>query len=270
LTIDQALQRSASELRNHGIDSARLDAELLLARRLGVDRATLLARGRDSLSDDVRTALDADIARRVAGDPVAYITGTREFYGHSFRVTPDVLVPRPETELLVDRALALQPRRMLEIGTGSGCIAVACALALPELEIVAIDVDDDALAVARANAKHHGVDDRIEFRLGDLFEPVADVPPVDVLACNPPYVETSFDVQTTEPRHAIYAGADGLDVIRPVVAGGCARLRVGGTLLCEIGDTQADAVIDLAGAHFAVVAILRDLADRPRVLEAKR
>jgi release factor glutamine methyltransferase len=162
LTLKEIVQRSASWLDAKGFLSARLEAELLVAHVLGTDRVTLYTDGERPLVESELEACRALLKRRATGEPVAYLTGQREFYGLAFHVTRDVLVPRPETELLVDRARELRPATLLDVGTGSGCVAVACARKLPEARVVATDVCEAALALAARNAARHGVADRLE------------------------------------------------------------------------------------------------------------
>ena len=271
MNVRELIARSASWLSGKGSESARLEAELLLAHVLEVERLRLYLDADRPLVDAEIDRFRELVKRRARGEPVAYLTGTREFYGIEFEVTPDVLVPRPETELIVDRARMLKPGRILEIGTGSGCIAVACAVRLPGATVVATDVSAEALAVARRNAERAGVADRIEFREGDLFEPVEGR--FDLIASNPPYVAEGAampDVEAHEPHVALFAGADGLDVLRRLLPQAVGHLEPGGTLLCEIADEQSAAVRALAEPHFAEVSFHADLAGMLRLLECAR
>jgi release factor glutamine methyltransferase len=268
--VKEILQRSTSWLAGKGFPSARLEAELLLAHVLGVGRLDLYTASERPLE---RTEIDAYrtlLRRRAGGEPVAYLTGEREFYGLAFRVDPAVLVPRPETELLVDRARELRPATVLDLGTGCGCIAVACAVRLPEAVLVATDVSAEALAIAEANARRHDVAERIRFLPGDLFAPLAAEERFDLVVSNPPYVPEgqAEEVGRHEPRAALYAGADGLDLLRRIVAAAPDHLAPGGTLLAEIGEDQGGAVRALAEERFANVTIHPDLAGLPRFLEA--
>jgi release factor glutamine methyltransferase len=271
VNVGEILQRSASWLRSKGLESPRLEAELLLAHVLQSDRVRLYMETDRPLEPPEVDAYRDLLRRRARGEPVAYLTGAREFYGLTFAVTSDVLVPRPETELLVDRARELAPATVLEIGTGSGCIAIALARYLSDARIVATDVSAAALGVATDNAEAHEAADRIEFREGDLFAPV-DGETFDLVVCNPPYVAdggADEDVARHEPHVALFSGADGCDLIRRLVAEAPAHLAPGGTLLVEIGEEQGDAVRALAAEHFANVTIHPDLAGRARVLEAR-
>jgi release factor glutamine methyltransferase len=270
VTAREVLLRSASWLRQRGFESARLEAELLLAHVLGVDRVTLYVHADRPLDDAELEGCRALLRRRGEGEPVAYLTGRREFYGLELKVNRAVLVPRPETELLVDRAREIAPRRLLDVGTGSGCIAVACAVRMPGAAVTATEVSAAALEVARENAARHGVADRIRFLQGDLFAPVPGDERFDLIASNPPYVAEgqARDVARHEPREALYAGPEGLDVIARLLDGAPSRLAPTGTLLVEIGEDQAAAALDLARARFERVEVRRDLAGLPRVLEA--
>lgn len=221
----------------------------------------------------------ACVQRRAAGEPLPYITGQIEFFGLTFGVTPDVLIPRPETETLVEAALAwvkAHPDAVaVDVGTGSGCIAVTLAVHAPSLRLYATDISPAALEVARANAERHDVAERITFLEGDLLIPLPE--PVNLIVSNPPYVtddewdELPLSVQK-EPRTALLSGADGLDAIRRLLAQAQTRLRPGGLMLVEIGERQGKAAQALAQAAFpqAEVAIVPDLAGKDRVLRIAR
>jgi len=269
LTVSGILRSGALRLAGRAILSARLEAELLLAHVLGVKRLDLHAEGERELVAREIEAFDALLDRRGRGEPVAYLTGKKEFYSLDLEVTPDVLVPRPETEMLVDRVLELRPRRLLDVGTGSGCIAVACALNLEGCEVTATDVSGRALAVARRNALRHGV--AVRFLEGDLYAAVPEGERFDVIASNPPYVRRAeaARVATHEPLLALDGGPDGLSLLGRVIGGALRFLAPGGTLLCEIGEDQEVAALDLAAGRFASAEVARDLAGQPRVLEAR-
>ncbi|MBF0171634.1 MAG: peptide chain release factor N(5)-glutamine methyltransferase [Nitrospinae bacterium] len=256
----------------------RLDAELLLAHVAGTDRTGVVTRGAAPLPSDVADRFRALLERRRALEPVAYLVGEQEFYGRPFTVTGAVLIPRPETEGLVEAALArggAKPRRVADIGTGSGCIAVTLACERPAWEIVAVDLSPAALAVAQANARRHGVDRRIAFVQGDLVAPLDGT--FDLIVSNPPYVAddaptVAEGVRRHEPALALFAGADGLDLIRRLVTDAPPRLAPGGWLLMEIGDAQGEAVrgiIDDAGSYESAV-ITHDLAGLARIAQARR
>jgi len=269
--VRDLIQRSASWLSEKGFDSARLEAELLLAHVLETDRLRLYMEADRPLMDDETDAYRELIKRRARGEPVAYITGGREFYGLAFEVTPDVLIPRPETEFIVDRVRKLEPKRLLDIGTGSGCIAIACAVRLPEATVVATDVSAAALAVARRNAETLGVADRVEFREGDLLAPLKTDERFDVIASNPPYVSLGGalpEVDLHEPHVALYPGQTGLEILERLIPGAKTHLKPGGALLVEIADEQAAAVQQMAEPHFADTTVHPDLAGMLRTLEA--
>lgn len=252
---------------------ARLEAQILAAHALGVNRAWLVAHGRDRLTGAQAEAIAALIARRMAGEPVAYILGRREFYGLEFSVTPDVLIPRPETETLVEAALARlddhRPWRVLDLGTGSGVIALTLAHHRPRAEITAVDRCPAALALARRNALALGLE-RVRLTQADWY-PEGSVINFDMIVANPPYVAegdphlAQGDLRF-EPRHALAAGPDGLDAIRAIVAHAPCYLRPGGWLLLEHGYDQAAACRALlTAAGFGALFTLEDLSGRPRV-----
>jgi len=276
-----ALLRAASErLAAAGIDTARLDAEVLLGHVLGRTRAGLYARLNETVSDEAAPRFAALLDRRARREPVAYLTGEQEFWSLPFIVSPDVLIPRPETELIVSSAIpwrAALPRgqapRVLDVGTGSGCIAVALAREIADAQGTAVDVSAAALAVARRNAERHGVAERIEFRASDVYAGLPADATFDLIVSNPPYLapgDQHSPELVFEPRAALDAGADGLDVIRRLLAGAPARLRPDGLLLVEIGAGQADAVLALASAARLTARVEPDLAGIPRLLVARR
>lgn len=269
MTVKEILGRAALRLREAAILSARLEAELLLAHVLGVGRLDLHAAGDRSLAAAEAAAFEALLERRARGEPVAYLTGRREFYSLEFEVTRDTLVPRPETEMLVDRVRELAPRRLLDLGTGSGCVAVACAVHLGGAEVTATDVSPVALEVARRNAARHGA--RVRFLEGDLYAALPVGERFDVIASNPPYVRApeAARVATFEPLLALDGGPEGTTLLARVIEGAPRFLAAGGTLLCEIGEDQEAAALRLAAGRFAAVEVARDLAGHPRMLEAR-
>jgi release factor glutamine methyltransferase len=253
-----------------------LDARALLRAALGVDGAYLVAHAADALTGAQRERYLAWIERRRAGEPIAYLTGEREFYSLAFKVTPAVLIPRPETEALVEVALeripAYAPCRVLDLATGSGCVAVAIALHRPRARVTAADVSGEALAVARDNAARHGA--AIEFVESDWFAALAGRR-FDLIVCNPPYVaegdtHLSEGDLRFEPRAALLGGADGLACVRLIVARAPAHLEPGGALLFEHGHDQGErcrALLERAG--YRDVSSRRDLAGIERVTGAK-
>ncbi len=281
-TMLQVLNWTASYFKSCGIDSPRPSAEILLAHSLGLKRIDLYVRYDQPLRSDELERFKALIRRRIAREPVAYITGEREFWSLPFYVTPAVLIPRPETECLVEAVLKALPEnsglRVLEPGTGSGAVSVAMARERRDLFLFASDRHPAALAVARQNAVRHGVDDRIAFFAGDFFAPVAEAPFFDAVVCNPPYVPGPTidtlqpEVSRFEPRGALDGGDDGLDAVRRLVAGSAALLKSGGLLLFEVGFDQGRAacgvVEDMGG--YAVPEVIRDFAGNERVVRAAR
>ena len=274
-TIASALQAATERLRATS-PTARLDAEILLAHVGDMSRATLLARLSDPLPASAHTRFEQLVTRRHAGEPVAYLTGEREFFGLSLKVDQRVLVPRPETELLVEVALRASARfadrdeiRVADIGVGSGAIAVALAVHLRRARVWAVDLSSAALDVARANAERHGVAQRVIFLQGNGLAPLPG--PVDLLVSNPPYTilsEVDDNVRRHEPHLALDGGPDGLDMIRELIDAAPAFLR-GGVMLVEIGAWQGAAVAAMARAAFrgGVVTLHQDLAGLDRLVE---
>lgn len=267
-TIQQLLKQATQA----GV--AAFDAKVLAAHALGVNRAWLAAHSDDPLSATQAQAVQHTLQRRAAGEPVAYITGVREFYGLPFVVTPNVLIPRPETEWLVDFIVQRAPQGSLvaDIGCGSGAIAVAAAHTRPDLHITATDVSAAALAVAQRNAVAHGVQDRVTFVQGDLFAPLATLAGqrFAVIASNPPYIAAGDahlaqgDIRF-EPQGALTDAADGLAILRRLAEGAAAHLQPGGWLALEHGYDQGPAVHALlTAAGFQNVYTVADLAGRPR------
>jgi release factor glutamine methyltransferase len=255
----------------------RVDAQVIMSHVLGVNRAWIAANPMRILTETEDAKIDMLAAQRALGHPIAYLLAGREFYGREFEVTPAVLIPRPETETLIEAALArLTPKAsILELGTGSGAIAVTLAAQRPEARVMATDAAESALAVARRNAMRHAVADRITFALGSWYAPVGERR-FDLIVTNPPYVAAGDphlargDLRF-EPAHALTDGSrDGLDSIRAIVAGASAHLVPGGWLLLEHGYDQAPAVAKLlADAGFAERVFLTDLAGIPRVAGGK-
>ena len=256
---------------------ARLEAQILIARALGVDRAWLIAHDRDALSATHCSTIENLIARRAAGEPVAYILGEREFYGLSFAVTPAVLIPRPDTELLVETALqylpAHTPCRILDLGTGSGAIAISLALHRPLAEVIAMDISADALAVAQSNARRLGAGN-VHFEIGDWYAAKnlkKSVKNFDIIVSNPPYIAATDPHLANgdlrfEPHRALASGEDGLNDLRQIIAGAPAYLAPNGWLWLEHGFKQAAAVIELLRQQgFEQTGTRRDLAGLDRV-----
>jgi release factor glutamine methyltransferase len=261
-------------------DRARLDAETLLLHLIGKNKAWLMAHAEDDFAGCTAIRYASLLERRRKGEPIQYITGETEFYGLPFRVTPDVLIPRPETEILVERVGTLVPLfpkpRIVDIGTGSGAIAIALAHHWPSAQITAIDVSNSALDLAMSNAKRIGFADQIRFLKGNLLSPVAQEQ-FDIIVSNPPYVPAadrdslSVEVRDHEPDLALFAGIDGLEVYRRLIPEAFAALAPGGFLALEIGYGQQPAIDSLLiNAGFSNVQFTPDLQGISRVAVAQR
>jgi len=274
-TIRKVLDWTRGHFEKHDVDAPRLTAELLLAHLLQVERVKLYMDLERPLSREELGAYRAMIQKRLAGEPTQYLVGAKEFYGRRFEVDARVLIPRGETELLVEAALRAVPRdapaRVLDLCTGSGCVAVSIAAERPQASVWATDLSADALAVAKANAARHQVDGRVSFFAGDLFAAVPPDATFDVVVSNPPYVKRGDlpglqkEVQK-EPVLALDGGPDGLEVIRRIIDAALPRLKAGGLLALEIGDEQGAALNELlvrAGYHD--VRIEKDLARHDRL-----
>ncbi len=286
MTLQEWLQRGETQLRlGPHADRARRDAELLLLSVVRRERAALLARWKEKLDENEKAHYVELIERRMAGEPVQYILGETEFYGLTFRVTPDVLIPRPETEHLVERAMALAAGiarpRIADVGTGSGAIAVTLARALPHADITAIDLSAPALAIAKENAARNRVEKHIRFLRGNLLDPIEAnaIPPepFDLVVSNPPYVprgdraSLAVEVRDFEPALALFAGDDGLEVYRRLIPAASAALAANGYIALEIGHGQAQAVQTLLDASgFAHIDFTPDLQGIPRVACGRR
>ena len=282
MNLRQAIAASAAQLAadGHLKATASRDAEFLLLHTLGMSRATLLAYPERELTADQQMAYEGNVARRLTHEPIQYITGQQEFYGLTMKVTPAVLIPRPETELLVEAVLGLlhadAPLRIVDIGTGSGAIAIALAVHLPHAKITALDVSTAALAVAEDNAREHRVADRIRFLQSDLLSAVgAGVAVFDAIVSNPPYVAEADrntlhpEVRDYEPASALFAGESGLDIYRRLIPAALAALKPSGLLALEIGQGQEAAIGDLL-ERWKNVSFLKDLQSIPRVGLARR
>jgi release factor glutamine methyltransferase len=292
MQLKEALRSAITLLEENRVGSPRMNAEVLLMFVVGCDRAYLYAHPEHELSSDEQSRYDEALEQRARGIPAQYITGHQEFWGLDFIVSPAVLIPRPETEHLVEAVLNIargisptaelphpsQTRarvghpRILDVGTGSGCVALALASELPHADIHATEISADALEIARANAARLGLDHRVRFHHTDLLHGIEG--PFDVVASNPPYVgESEYDkvqleVRKFEPRSAVFAGADGMDVIRRLAPQAWAALKPGGTLAIEIGYSQEAAVRNLLG-DWRNVDTVPDLRGIPRVVLAE-
>ncbi len=262
------------------LDARRLpsdpEAEIFASHLSGVPRSRFLLEAERDVGDPSEV-LAAMLSRRASGEPVQYILGSWEFYGREFRLSRDTLIPRPETEGLVERAIAMlraAPRDRglaLDVGTGCGAIAVTLAAELPRVKVVAVDISAGALAVAAGNARRAGVVDRILFLRADAYSALKREERFDVVVSNPPYVSErewealAPEVRDFEPPGALLAGPDGLSVIRRLVAGAAAYLVPGGALLCEIGETPGEAVRRLPSGLLSFAGVVKDLSGRDRV-----
>ncbi|MCA1906596.1 MAG: peptide chain release factor N(5)-glutamine methyltransferase [Desulfarculus sp.] len=282
-TIGRLVAWAAEYLAKHGADAPRLCGELLLARVLGLKRIDLYLRFEQPLTPEELAAFKALILRRRGREPLAYILGHKEFYGLDFKVGPGVLIPRPETEHLVEEALArLKDQtapRVLDLCTGSGAVPLAILAHHPDATAVGVDISPAALNYARHNAAALGLADRVIWREGDLWDAVApDGGFFELITANPPYVarheyrDLPPEVRDYEPKQALLAGDDGLDLIRAIIAGAGAFLRPLGWLLIEIGAGQAARALELArhAEIFQEIATINDLAGIPRVLACQR
>jgi release factor glutamine methyltransferase len=275
--VSKALREARARLAVIAPDEAELEAEVLLRHALGVDRVHLYQRLDGAISEARQAQFEVLLARRLAREPLAYIVGHIEFFGLKLEVTPGAIIPRPETETLVDLALACARDRgaaltIVDVGTGAGTIAVPLALELPAARVIAIDSSGEALALARRNAERHGMARRINFRHGDLLAPLAR--PADMIVANLPYVTTVQweemppEIRDHEPRSGLDGGRDGLDVVRRLLTEAPGKLAPHGALFCEIGAWQGMEATQLAREAFpgARIEVRPDLAGRDRVL----
>jgi release factor glutamine methyltransferase len=287
-TIGRLLNWTTQYLKGHGSESPRLDAEVLLAHVRGCQRIELYTAFDVDPGEEARAAFRELVRRRAQGEPVAYLVGQREFYSLPFRVTPDVLIPRPETEFVVVALLDAVKQRAAEgetidalaiadAGTGSGILAVCAANQVPGCRVTAIDISPAALEVARSNAKRYGVADRIEFVESHLFAGVPADRRFDFIVSNPPYVTDEemsrlpATVRQHEPHSALAAGLSGTAVIEPLVAQSAERLMAGGSLICEISPMLRDTVTELltVDARWSEPKFIKDLAGHTRVVHVR-
>jgi release factor glutamine methyltransferase len=277
MQIREALRAAGEHLAAHDVGSPRLNAEVLLMFVLGCDRAHLFAHPERELTADEQARYDAVIRERTTGKPTQYITGHQEFWGMDFVVSPAVLIPRPETEHVVETALELaravvQPR-IVDVGTGSGCIALALAKELPQAEVLAVDISAEALEVAHKNASQLGLE-RVHFRQGDLLERV-EAASFDLVVSNPPYVgeaepeKAQREVREFEPKVAVFAGPQGMEVYERLIPQAARVLRPGGWLVMEIGYSIEEPVRALM-SEFGELKTVPDLQGIPRVVAGKR
>ncbi len=274
MTIVEVLKLASEHLQKHGSDSPRLDAELLLAHALGLRRLDLYLKFDRSLTEQELAVYRSLVARRAKGEPVAYLAGHKEFMGLDFAVSPAVLVPNPDTEVLVQEAITLARAanrlvRVADVGTGSGCIAVAVAHYAPNATVVASDVAPEALAVAARNVASHGLDARVQIVCGDLMAPFAGS--FDIVCANLPYVAAGSRLAAevvAQPAGALYADESGSALVTRLLAEAPARLNPGGRVLAEVDPAMLSLAVEAADRAFSHHRVLKDLAGRERVLEA--
>ena len=284
-TLGRLLKWTTDHFRQQGSDSPRLDAEVLLAHACGCQRIGLYTKFDEVAGDELRTRYRELVKRRADGTPVAYLVGHKEFYSLSFLVSPDVLIPRPETEHLVvsllDKAKLLggdAAVQVADVGTGSGILAVCATKHLPQASVTAIDTSPAALEIARRNAETHHVAERITFAVGDLLAPLPPEAMFDFVVSNPPYIkESEFaqldrDVREHEPRLALVSGPRGTEIIERLVPQAAQHLRPGGWLMMEISPMIAAEVQQLLAAdgRFTAISVERDLAKHERYVLTKR
>jgi release factor glutamine methyltransferase len=274
--LKQVLATAIANLTSRAVPSPRLNAELLLMFVLNCDRAYLFAHPERKLTREEEANYDAALAERSRGVPAQYITGHQEFWGMDLIVTPAVLIPRPETEHLIETLLALQPKPdalIADVGTGSGCIALALAKELPRAEICATDISPAALEVAHANAARHQLEKHIKFHQADLLGNLT--PPFDFIVSNPPYVgeseenQVQLEVRKFEPRSAVFAGPTGTEVIARLIPEAREVLRPGGWLLLEVSGSIVERVRELLAA-WEDLSVVNDLQSIPRVIRARK
>ena len=286
VTLIEAINNAEKKLAAGGVSNARRDAEVLLCRAIKKDRAWLLAHIREEVETGPMTVFEESIARRTRREPLQYITGVQEFWGLEFAVNPSVLIPRPETELIVEAALGSIPDRsadirLIDLCTGSGCIAVSLARELGRAQFFATDTSPDALKTARANAQRHGVADRIRFFEGNLFDPLGELDiagQIDMIVANPPYVSLAdrpslqAEVRDYEPHQALFAGPKGTEIEEQIFREAPPYLKSTGMLIMEIGVGQARLLVELLqqDRHFRSCSVLKDLAGIDRVIVASR
>jgi release factor glutamine methyltransferase len=286
VTLAEAINNAANLLSTAGITNARLDAEVLLSHIIVKDRVWLITHPDDVLADKHQREFADVIQRRTRREPLQHIIGNQEFWGLEFKVSPDVLIPRPETEFIIEAALAIvQDRntlvRIIDLCTGSGCIAVSLAKELTAARIIATDASEKALAVARENTRRHGVSEHIRFLLGDLFEPLEELDirgQMDIIVSNPPYVQAGDlstlqpEVRDYEPEMALISGPEGTEMAKRIIQRAPEYLKKNGALIMEMGLGQAEALtrmVEATGAY-GNRELLKDLAGIERVLVARK
>ncbi|MBS1791264.1 MAG: peptide chain release factor N(5)-glutamine methyltransferase [Acidobacteria bacterium] len=282
-TIAETLKQASQQLRAASVVNDVLDAQMLLAEALGKDRTYLIVNFNDQLSEESLSTFQRLLARRTSGEPVQYIIGHQQFFGLEFEVTPDVLIPRPETELIVEETIRLVEEHKLaspvivDVGTGSGCIAVALARELETAQVTGCDISEAALAVARRNAAKHDLADRVQFTNSNLLSAFPETPFADFILSNPPYVAQKElptlqrEVYAWEPHLALTDFGDGLSLYRRLLDETPSRLKVGGYLICELGYSQSEAVSAMADSQiWEAQDLLNDLQGIPRTLVLRK
>jgi release factor glutamine methyltransferase len=274
LTLIEVLRLASDHLAKHGSDSPRLDSEVMLAHALGLRRLDLYLKFDRPMTEPELSAYRAMVARRAKGEPVAYLVGHKEFMSLDFQVTPAVLVPNPDTEVLVQRAVAIareesRPLRVADVGTGSGCIAVAVAHYAPDTEVWASDISRDALEVAARNVAAHHLEDRVHLVCGDLLEPFPGT--FDLLCANLPYLATRSSLPrevVAQPAAALYADDEGAGLVARLLDQAPGKLNPGGRVLAELDSSILPVASAAANRGFGVHRVHRDLGGHERVLEA--
>lgn len=288
MTVLEILNWAARYLKDHHIENPRLNAELLMAYSLQENRESLYMRLKEPLGEEQRDTFERLVQRRISGEPIQYILGKQQFWSIDFKVDPRCLIPRPETELLVEETVSILSRypsseipRVLEIGTGSGAIAIALAKEVKEVDIIATDISRDALSLAKENATSLGLLSKIRFLQANLFEPFSNLrgrEPFFIILSNPPYIarpeikKLSREVKDFEPLIALDGGEDGLDYYRRIISQAPHYLKRGGWLLLEVGNNQADSVSEMieADRRFQKPQCVKDLSGIQRVVKAQR
>ncbi|ABO51671.1 [protein release factor]-glutamine N5-methyltransferase [Desulforamulus reducens MI-1] len=284
MNIREALVKGRQYLKEQQIDSFQLDAQVLLSQVTGIDRTGLFMRQEQPLTPQQQEKYQILLERRAQGEPVAYLIGRKEFMGRDFVVTPDVLIPRPDTELMVETAVKFFhknsscPPVAVDVGTGSGAIAVSLASLVQELQVYAIDLSEAALKVARQNAERLGMKERVHFQQGNLLEPLLKTmgEEVSIITANLPYVPSGDiptlmrDVKEFEPHLALDGGPDGLDLYRLLIPQAYRLLQPGGLLLMEIGPGQGTGAKKILPAGQWQGTVLKDLAGRERLVLAEK
>jgi release factor glutamine methyltransferase len=285
--IAQAITEAANLLRENGVSDDRRTASLLLGHVLGVERIYLITRANDNVDQTHYQIFLAMVERRAAGEPLQYITGHQEFYGLDFKVTPDVLIPRPETEFLIEQVIrqaetihSTDELLVVDAGTGSGCIAITLALNIKNARVIATDISSAALNVARENAERLSAKERVEFLEGDLLKPLTGrgfESSVDFLVSNPPYISSQDapamqrEVKDWEPHMALFADDDGLRFYKRLLSEGSPYVRRDGFFICEIGYTQLDAIQQMIDPKlWRLEDATNDLQGIPRTLTIRR